>query len=122
MSSRNLTAFGKLLHHFMIDNDMRSCTMAEDLSVSRGYMSAISRGLRPPTSNFVESFLRKYKVDRAYEDNFRMLAARQYRRITPLPDADYHRDLAELLCLSLDGMSEAHCSAVADAIRRGCDE
>lgn len=60
-----LTSLGKYLRILRAERDIMLKDMADDLNVSRAWLSALEHGERTPGKTFIDNIIRTYKLDKS---------------------------------------------------------
>jgi hypothetical protein len=100
-----ITELGKELRKIRIDHDERLLDMADRLSKSAAFVSAVEVGKKTPPSGFEEAVIRAYGLASEIADRLREAADRARKAFTIEPTSMLGRDTAGLLARHMNELS-----------------
>lgn len=113
-----ITELGKELRKIRIDRDERLLDMADRLSKSAAFVSAIEIGKKSPPSGFEEGIIRAYNLAQDVANKLRVSADRARKAFTIEPNSTLGRDTTGLLARHVNELSPDQLKDIHDILSR----
>jgi len=113
-----ITELGKELRKIRIDRDERLLDMADRVSKSAAFISAIEVGKKSPPAGFEEGIIRAYDLSHDAANKLRTSADRARKAFTIEPNSALGRDTAGLLARHVNELSPDEMKDIHDILSR----
>jgi hypothetical protein len=113
-----ITELGKELRKIRIDRDERLLDMADSLSKSAAFVSAVEVGKKSPPTGFEETVIEKYSLAADVADRLRRAADRARKAFTIEPNTMLGRDTAGLLARHVNELSPDQLRDIHDILSK----
>lgn len=113
-----LTEFGKILRKLRIDNQELLRDMAEKLSVSSAYLSAVETGKRKIPSDWPSIIEREYSLSQpeAFELRWAYERSTQELKISFANTSNLQKEVAISFAKALDGLDEKKLKKIMEVV------
>jgi HTH-type transcriptional regulator, competence development regulator len=114
-----LSPLGKTLRHLRLEEDERLLDMAERLSVTSSFLSAIEMGRKAPPRDFAERVVVAYKLPNTAAAKLRDASAASQQTFRIEAKTPLARHTAGMLASKFPALKDDQLSKIQEILRRG---